>query len=295
MLGTGGVASAAGKPTLPLDPIGFEVQASNGYTAIVGDAPDGVTLNLFGRKASAYYGVSQDSATPRSIDADFGEEGSVHMNFVPTGGYRIVRSACFSDRQFRMRRGKYVGSFDFEGADGFASVRRRAVSARPSRFLLDFGCGGFVGESTVTGPPGPGMGSRLTATSDRGSDYFTVYSSGFGEKAQFSSVLTEETPKLYVSREVHVTAPPGTFRRSRRHTTASVRPPAPFNGSAKYERVGRRDVRWAGSLRVDFPGRPDVPLTGEDFEASLLSSNVTVFDESFRRSTVPPQLRIPAR
>jgi hypothetical protein len=45
---------------------------------------------------------------------------------------------------------------------------------------------------------------------------------------------------------------------------ATVEPPPPFAGSAEY-RGGPGSATWAGSLAVDFPGLPPLPLTGRGF------------------------------
>jgi hypothetical protein len=51
--------------------------------------------------------------------------------------------------------------------------------------------------------------------------------------------------------------------------SATIAPPAPFHGSAVFERGSRGQISWTGSLSVPLPGAGLVPLTGRNFSASL--------------------------
>lgn len=51
--------------------------------------------------------------------------------------------------------------------------------------------------------------------------------------------------------------------------SATVTPPAPFSGSAEYERTPDGERTWTGSLAVTLPGLGRVPLTGPKFDPRL--------------------------
>jgi hypothetical protein len=52
-------------------------------------------------------------------------------------------------------------------------------------------------------------------------------------------------------------------------TTAIVAPPAPFSGTATFQRNAGRPASWAGSLTVALPGSAEIPLVGTDFHTRL--------------------------
>jgi hypothetical protein len=51
--------------------------------------------------------------------------------------------------------------------------------------------------------------------------------------------------------------------------TATVAPPAPFHGSAAFQRMPGGNNAWTGSLSVNLPGAGQVALAGPDFSARL--------------------------
>jgi hypothetical protein len=50
---------------------------------------------------------------------------------------------------------------------------------------------------------------------------------------------------------------------------ATLHPPAPFSGSARFHRSAKPQNRWTGNLTVDLPGRAGVALTGGELRAKL--------------------------
>lgn len=64
-------------------------------------------------------------------------------------------------------------------------------------------------------------------------------------------------------------------------TKASFTPGAPFAGSATYSGFhpprGTHPAHgtWRGNVKVDFPGRADVPLSGPGFKAAIVRAKRT--------------------
>lgn len=50
---------------------------------------------------------------------------------------------------------------------------------------------------------------------------------------------------------------------------ATVTPPAPFLGSAAFQRMPAGNNAWTGSLSIELPGAGRVPLAGTGFSARL--------------------------
>jgi hypothetical protein len=107
----------------------------------------------------------------------------------------------------------------------------------------------------------------------------TVLLVGGGRAAQIEADVSEEAGGVAIERSVSVVASSAAFRHDGLRT-ATVSPPAPFSVSATFRRGGPA-TRWRGDLRVDFPGRPDVALTGKGARARL--GRARAHDESGRQ------------
>ena len=65
-----------------------------------------------------------------------------------------------------------------------------------------------------------------------------------------------------ISRAVRAEAGPDTFRFDVRKQRATLNPPAPFSGTARFVGKTGSSGRMQGPLAVDFPGRAGVSLKG---------------------------------
>jgi hypothetical protein len=88
-----------------------------------------------------------------------------------------------------------------------------------------------------------------------------------GFSTQIQAAISESRGSVAIERSVNLAASSWAFRH-RGVRSATVSPPAPFSGSATLSRKGH-ESRWRGNLRVDFPGRPNVALTGKRVRAQL--------------------------
>jgi hypothetical protein len=78
---------------------------------------------------------------------------------------------------------------------------------------------------------------------------------------------------MRIQRVVAVPGPTRSFVFEDNLRSATVEPPAPFSGSASFERATKGRKTWTGDLSASFPGRAGVPLAGPKFE-SVLSHEV---------------------
>jgi hypothetical protein len=225
-----------------------------------------------GNGASSVYTVPATVAGPAALDAGLGPLGRIAVRFRPSGR-RVVSTAEACGRSARVvrRLGVFVGTIRFEGEDGYTTVA--ATSAR-----------GSVGTPMPSdcGSPGPSPGaavasSRSTATgSVAGSAVLSAVDPRAGSSFRaapgpggvgFSARVEERTDDgVTVVRHAQAGAPAAAFDFNRSLTWAAVTPPAPFSGTARF--AAAAGVRWAGSLRVTFPGL-SVPLTGPGFRSTL--------------------------
>jgi hypothetical protein len=245
-------------------PGGFRLPAGNGYSlhaiAFDGDPherPDALLL-FFGRKgSSAVYGALRKvEVTETSITADLGGLGSVDLHFAPSGQPRVERSTC-DPEPIEFDSGFYEGRIEFEGEGGFTKVN--AVRAPGEiRFGASLICSGSVNEGFGGHAPG-----ALLSLRRRGGLRFQVKTNSPTRPTRFTASIDEKRDGLGISRSVSAVAGPAAFDFDVPAQTALLNPSSPFQGTATFHRTSRRTPgRLRGSLTVDFPGRPNVPLGG---------------------------------
>lgn len=84
------------------------------------------------------------------------------------------------------------------------------------------------------------------------------------------ATLSELREGMSVARGVQLRAGSGAFRWNREKGTATLRPPAPFTGSATFTQNGHNGHGiWRGSLGMPILGGEPVELAGRAFRASI--------------------------
>jgi hypothetical protein len=260
-----GPASAESLPAPP----GFHLRASNGYSLRVfvggnADSGQGGVLILARSRNSTVLYATDAVVTETSVEADLGAVGRIDVHFVPSGKAKTERSEC-GGKPFTFDGGRYEGVIDFEGEHGYSEAH---VTAAPgeAKFFLSLVCS----QGGSEGIGGHAPGARLTADGKgRAGVEFSAFKNSPIRPARFSASIEERRGRMEISRGVGVMAAPGAFAFDVPAGVASVEPPAPFSGRAEYSRHAGGRSTWAGDLSVDFPGRPDVPLTGTATRVSL--------------------------
>ena len=88
-----------------------------------------------------------------------------------------------------------------------------------------------------------------------------------------ASVLESQGRRLSVIRSISASGKGGAFASTGQGdhiTSVNIAPPAPFEGTATFERTKGQKGTWSGSLTGDFPGWDDVVLAGPEFSAKIL-------------------------
>lgn len=264
-----GATSASAAPLG--QPSGFTLKASRGYSIfVVGVAarkgrPAAIAIFVTGRDGGAFYSAPA-VVTETSIQADLGALGEIAVAFHPSGEARKARSVC-SRQSAKFDSGYYEGTIDFHGEQGYTEVE--AVRARGDvGFLLDLLCPG------ISGTRGPFLpGAELEVDSPRLGPHLKVVKNRRGAPAHFETGISEKQDGISISRFISTVAPPHAFEYDPKVQTATVDPPAPFSGTARFHRNAKPANRWTGDLTVDLPGRADVKLTGNDLRASLVHAH----------------------
>jgi hypothetical protein len=165
-----------------------------------------------------------------------GENGYVHIEADHTeGSFQIYPEPKNCPQKRRARRAaRYHPSYSDEGA----TLQARAGSRAKGRVREVF----VVGE----GRPDP-------------------------HKVVVYATLAERREGMTVARGVQLAAGAGAFRWNLEQGTATLRPPAPFTGSATFTRHGHdgHGGTWKGSLAMPILGGEPVEMAGGEFRAFI--------------------------
>ncbi|HET8956153.1 MAG TPA: hypothetical protein VFN18_10900 [Solirubrobacterales bacterium] len=260
------LARSAGTDRL-LVPPSFRLSGSNGYTLdVIGEQarsgrPASVTIYTSAKGRGARYSAPA-KVTETSMSADLGDLGEIDLNFARSG--RATEIPC-GKKTIRFDSGKFEGRFAFHGEEGFTSAETTSVPGN-----IDFLLAGFCTEEVSEGPfkvfpggatlavRGPGLGPELLVNKPRP-----------GAAATISAWYSENVDGISISRYAYRSMSAGRFRYDARLLSASLRPPPPFSGRARFALRKKAGKRWSGDLAVDLPGRAGVPLTGPSLRATL--------------------------
>jgi hypothetical protein len=292
---------AAADRSRPPSSAAFSVRGSNGFSVDVESQggrvmvvasehlPPVATFSQHGRPrpadtsngASSIYYARASGADPTRVDARLGRLGRIDVGFHPSGAVRVTRLAtpggagpCARAARLVRRLGTFTGTVEFQGEDGYTSVR--AASARGSVGTpLPSGCMAGPAASAraraARAAPGPRpprrQSAELRAVNRRDGTSFKATTTNTG--VAFLAVLRERRGGLLVARRAYAGAPLSAFAFAADFSWAQVRPPAPFSGAAHFVAgAGNRTGTWEGGLTATFPGVV-VPLAGHGFSAEL--------------------------
>jgi hypothetical protein len=254
------------QPRWPVD--AFTLEASNGYLVHV------VGPGLISRNATIYFeGHDQGSTvsysvrskvTTKGIWANFGALGRIAMRFHPSQRIERVR-AC--GKVYPLRLGAYVGEIRFEGEEGFSSVRAHRVRGdlRSDLPLLCPAPG-----RKWSGPPGAVLDVERSQAGEPEVGFEAVQDSAT-DLTVLDAGVQEKHNGVSISRSIAALAGPEAFTYGLERYAATIAPPSPFSGTAYFlgERPPGIPSKVSGDLRVDFPGRAGVALTGVGFHGEL--------------------------
>lgn len=254
---------------------GFTIDPPGPYKVEVGAAAGAVDLTVMRgnpqKRAAVTQYLARGVQTPERLQATFGKFGRVSMRFRESrhrpwfGKHR----RCRGRGRFVVRRGVFIGSLRFRGEDGYLKVRvhrakgaltsvaakcRRHPHDRPARAHSS-----AVGEETISG---------LIATRRKGVDATVFAAVAFRRQRLYFAQREENRGRLSVLRAAYVLGH-GRLPVNEAVTAARFAPGNPFHGSGRYRAAPDGSSTWSGGLTADFPGAPDYPLAGPDFEATL--------------------------
>jgi hypothetical protein len=250
----------------------FRLRGSHGYSIFVFASGRQVSLTAEHGSSSASYTAS-GVVSSEKIETRLGGLGHISLQFHADGRPKKVAPVrgCRGEKGI-VESGAWVGTVDFRGEQGYTTVHATR------------GGGEFSKTPRWTCKPedeeGGLAGIRWTNLEASGRSGAFVVASRIESQERprldtsfFIAAIGERLGRgLSVVRSISADAPIDEFALTEEGgnvTSATISPPAPFNGTATFQRTSGSKGTWSGSLLGDFPGRSNVVLAGPQFSASI--------------------------
>lgn len=258
----------------------IELTGSNGYRVfgLIASFEGKAQVSLFVKKAGgvAIY-TARGEGTDDRVNVDFGPLGKVDLAVRPTGGSETIRSCGGKGKPTTVPAWEFVGTLEFHGEGGFTefSAANLPLLVDPLVHLI---CGSPVGIATTSGSH---VGGVLLKAKAANSPALLIQQNHPGARVFYEAKMHEKEGSVQVSRNVSGRLPAGSIRYASSLGSASFAGSSPFTGKAAFAgRTPPGETRagtgsWRGSLRVDFPGHPGVPIAGPAFKASIVHARRT--------------------
>jgi hypothetical protein len=271
---TSAAATSQSEPRLRPVNAHFKLTLANGLRASLGTSGQEVTLAFSRRRQFATYSVRGRVSPDGDVSARFGSLGQISVEFeADTEAHDPCLEAIVG------RPGTFVGTIAFTGEGGY--VRLRAGRARGRAYIptVPKGCG------SRPSPPGPppdesdeeqqaeeadtatlavdGLRKRrsLLAVGARSADFSYTY---------FFAGTDERRGAMHVSRGIVKSARSPTFVFDSALTTATVRPPKPFQGDGAFQRNADGSTAWSGTVTAPFLGAGRLVVAGPGSTATMV-------------------------
>jgi hypothetical protein len=266
----------------------FRLQGTHGYAITVlagvrpGETVGQVVLFVGKPHAEAVYGAPA-TITASGIEADLGSLGEISLAARPTGVQHTAHPHC--GKPIRYEGVSYVGKFEFRGEAGYT---RATATNLPGLVepLLNLICGVSVGGES-SGPGLPGASLHLSSQGGAPDVSLLARTNGPRKAVSLSASMRERRGQIKIDRSVYGLYPSSTFTYDPHLSTATLAPPSPFSGRGVFHRGAGAASRWGGNLRIDFPGRSGVAVTGSRYRPVLKHA------QWFSKTEASPRLSTP--
>ena len=214
-------------------------------------------------KELAYYIATIRRDPGGRIDAKIGRFGRVDVDFIRDSSRALPAAGCKGAGT--VERGRFVGLVTFRGGRGFSRARRRSVVGTvtrrtagtcpdlgPSRGSLEQSRPGGASRFVYLLSGGRSSNEGLEAfrlmrggKHPKKASYFRAYASSKEGGLDVLSSASVEVPSLAPFVVPSAATPP---------EEATLRPPAPFTGSATFRLLAPTHASWTGDLAAPLPG-----------------------------------------
>lgn len=268
--------AATAKPgyvVIPAQRLGsLELGGTRGFRIGIAQEGGRVELTASGGETAAIYIVRRRGLPLGRIEARFPGVGRVSLRFVPSGKPQREPPFC-KGRAAIKQPGTFRGLIRFRGERGFTRATATRAKGYVYRSFKEVCKRSEVESGTET--PGYSLAALSRSRSGRVVSFSAFRSTEesvlYGETYYWATVL-EMRRRMRIARIATAEGAPITFAVEgppERPDVASVAPPPPLSGSARFRAQPGVPPEWQGSLAVDLPGAGTVSLTGPSFASNL--------------------------
>jgi hypothetical protein len=227
---------------------------------------------ILSRGAQVAYYTAPAKVTAERVTARFGSLGELDYRFTPKPNGSVD---CNGSEE---GEAVFEGTFNFTGENGYVHIEASQAEGSFQIYPEPKNCAAQrLARRAVPYHPsysdsGATLQARAVAPARGRVRAISVYDGGRrGPHAVFVfAVLAERREGVTAARGVQLTAGSGAFHWSLKRGTATLRPPAPFTGSAHFTRHGHDGQgTWKGSLGMPIFGGDAVEMAGGRFRAFI--------------------------
>jgi hypothetical protein len=251
-------------------------KGSHGYSIQVTKTNRFVGMFVNRDPDNAMYLIRRRQTNDDGIEAEFPGVGRVSVEFHPVGPPRKEASffpPCKGGKATK-QPGYFRGTIRIRGERGYTSAHTARASGEVATVTKEI-CKRSVfnhskstpeeGETRLFATSGPKHGRSIALSANTvnfGSTVETFFA-GFASERQQGMVIFRQAFVRGTAADLAL-GDIGDFPAS-----ATITPPAPFHGSAAFQRGSGGENSWTGSLNVELPGLGRVAMAGQDFSAKL--------------------------
>jgi hypothetical protein len=296
-VGTATAGAATGQPGRGIvagSDVQIELPASSGFSGMIEISGKTIHLRVGTRFQATDYRVP-GTVSESGVKARFGNLGRIDVQFRPSKTLPVVRPPGFCSGYGAPRHyfadetqlGYFTGTILFEGEGGYVRIDASRARGEVTNYLR-FNCDDRKGTVRRTSRrsisergPGAGIdqldlefeggrGAVLAATEKHG-----VFAAVAMRRPNADDVATffggsrEQSGPMRIFRLAAAKAPISAFTFDHQAGTATLTPPAPFTGTATFQRNADGSTTWVGTLAVPVLGGNPVMLTGPGFHTYL--------------------------
>lgn len=222
----------------------------------------------------AYYSVPA-TVTADRVTAKFGGLGELDFHFAPKPNGKVECTGSENGEAV------FDGAFDFTGENDYVHIDADHAEGTYQVYPEPKGCTDKRSPKGTSLRPrtyhptysgdGVTLGAIAGSRRNGGAREVAVFNDGSGSShATFlSAFLVERREGMSIARGVQTAAGGGAFRWNLKKGTATLRPPAPFTGSATFRRARSGPGTWRGSLGTPILGGEPLRLAGREFRAVI--------------------------
>jgi len=254
--------------------LAFGVKAEGFISGVYVSNNDGevdATLILSRGPQVAYYSTPA-TVTAERVTARFGSLGELDFHFAPKQNGKVT---CTGSEE---GEAVFEGTFNFTGENGYVHIEADHAEGSFQVYPEPKSCSqGRLARRAVPYHPsysdeGATLQARAGSRAKKKIREVLVFDDGRRgpHRVALFATLAELREGMSVARGVQLTAGADAFRWNLEKGTATLRPPAPFIGSATFARHGHSGHGiWRGSLSIPILGGEPVKLAGREFRAFI--------------------------